>query len=144
MKNLFFFKTLIILLFAVSAKAENRKINRDTLYFLADTINIPNKSSIIEIGYEGPLRYHTFFCKCIEGYKNNPTFVYNYKQSNYILKEDTLSFPTISLRELLRLLASDGFTFNSRHVFYIIEVLPDKRLSKNKVHLINVSSQIRY
>jgi hypothetical protein len=121
-------KTLITILLASiissSCLAAQKLPTKDTIYYLVDTIKIPVKDQMLEIGIDGPFKYYSIQCRCLK-YNQMPTFIYNINRSksNDLIKSDkikTINFTSLS--KLISLSQQDGGdSFNNYHVTFFIE-----------------------
>jgi len=125
----------LVLLCYISTSAQGTKPKE--IYFLADTLSTPRESRIVGIGTEGDFHYYQFYCKCLPPYTFDLAFVCPEKkllETTFISKPD---LKYISYPELLQFVLKAGLAFEKQYALFIVEALPNKQFSKNKVVLAN-------
>jgi len=130
--------SIIVVIALFFMKLANAQITKPKeIYFLADTLNTPRESRIVGIGTESDLHYYQFYCKCLPPYVFDLAFVCpenKLRQTTFISKPELkyTSYP-----ELLQLVLKAGALFEQQYTLYIVEALPNKQFTKNKVSLAN-------
>lgn len=110
---------------------------RQKIYFLADTISVSKQNRFFEMGTEGKnLSYISFYCKCIPPYERFLAFTYrnDLQPHNAITTIPDVSF--LTWKELLDIVIKLQDKFDAKYDLYIVEVLPGKLYSTNKVRLV--------
>ena len=138
MRKIFLFSLLVLSLSRVYSQETKKK-----LYFLADTINTPKTSRVLNILWSTPFHYSfIFYCKSVRPYYSYPEFACLVDKKNP-RAEISIIKPTysyISFKELMDIAAESNRNFNEYYELYITEVLPGHKYQTNKVKLMPQSS----
>jgi len=119
---------LIILCFSlyVSRAQKSTINNNNSLYYFIDTVSTPVKDGMWQIGIEGPFKYYSVKCPCLE-YNQQPTFLYNYIKSpegKVISKDELRRLKFISLPNLITLVKNVDYKgFKNKYAIFFIEPL---------------------
>lgn len=131
------FSFIMVLILLCGGLANAQVTEPKEIYFLADTLDTPKESRIVGIGTESDLHYYQFYCKCLPPYVFDLAFVCpenSLRQTTFISKPE---FKYTSYPELLQLVLKAGVLFEKQYVLYIVEALPNKQFTKNRVSLAN-------
>jgi len=113
--------------------------NKDTIYYLIDTIHVPKNDRMLEAGTEGLFKYYTIKCACLS-YNNKPTFIYKLGSKNLYLKK-TSNYKFISLANLIDLIRRTNYKlFKEKYVTIFVEPENNRFVSK-RVFLIEARKQ---
>lgn len=131
-KSISFFVMLMIF---ASFTASSQSKGRETIYFLADTINAAKDNRVLSIETEAQkFVVYEFFCKCMPDYESNVSLYYEKpKEESLFNKKPDLKY--ISWRDLSNLFAKHANRFDGFYQLEIIEVLPNGKFLRNKVKL---------
>jgi hypothetical protein len=115
---------LLILFLWIDLKAAfaQSKVKRDTIYYVIDTAKIPVNARMLDIGVEGPYKYYTIQCPCLE-YGQRPNFTYRRDVKDKLMTASQLkSIKQVNLISLIQ--KAKEFTnkaFTSTYAFFFIE-----------------------
>jgi hypothetical protein len=120
-------KLIIIFLFLYSFNVCAQKApKQDSVYYFVDTLHTSPKDRMWEIDVEGPFKYYSVKCPCLE-YNQQPTFLYNYIKSpegKVISKDELRRLKFISLPNLITLVKSVDYKgFKNKYAIFFIEPL---------------------
>jgi len=129
-------KLIIAFLFLHSFNIYGQKAPKsDSIYYLVDTLHTSPKDRMWEIDIEGPFKYYSVKCPCLE-YNQQPTFLYNYNKSPEgiaISQEELKRLKFISLPDLIALVKNvDYKSFKNKYAVFFIESV-DKGLISHRV-----------
>jgi hypothetical protein len=101
--------------------AQKVSLKKDTVYFLVDTAKVPVKDRMFIITKEEQFMYFRLTCKCYP-WQMNPMFTYGWEHEGFFLsKKDFNKIRTISISELIEIVAQYGQDKIKKTIFYIIE-----------------------
>ncbi|MEJ2880142.1 hypothetical protein [Pedobacter sp. GR22-6] len=114
----------VFFIHTISAQEVKKK---STIYFLADTVDIPKNSRVLEIGIlEGVITYYAFFCPCKSIYNFYPMFTVA-KERIKLEKSATLPIGNyISWEKLVGLFSKYGNDFPNNYELIIVEKQPNR------------------
>ena len=115
---------------------------KDTVYYLVDTIKVPDNDRMIEIGIEGDFYCYRLMCQCYPN-QTNPVFTYIRHRKGISLTNIQLSkIKLINLKTLIRLAALHGITPKKNVAYFFIEY-KNKQPICHEVVLLNPQVRIK-
>lgn len=117
----------------------NAQDTKKEVYYLADTINVAKNDRVLEIQGLKINRFEytfVFFCKCVWPNYNAVEFSYLVNTKNPQPKEVLTrpSYPYISYKTLMELVAKHQRYFDNHYQLYITEVLPGNKYRTSKAN----------
>lgn len=142
MKYVIIFALLIFTTDFAYCQSDNTK--PDTLYYLLDTAKVSINDRIVKIVDASLFKFYYFECPCLdEG--QMPYLIHRTKDlGEKIAYADIDKYKLIGTSSLLYLFHKNYLEFDSKHVIYILEVLPDRKIIKRlvKTGAMTLSSKI--
>lgn len=122
-----YFLVISLSIFFVNTINAQELTKKKTIHFLADTVDIPKNSRLLEIGFfEREITYYVFFCRCKTLYNFAPMFTV---RKDRIKLEKSKSLPAgnyVSWEVLSELFSKHGNDFPNNYELIIVEKQPDR------------------